>query len=250
MPSIRKIPVPILLAAALMLTACLVVYLPKRFGTGLVSTAGVPLRQPLAEFPEQLGPYVKVGEERLTAEVERSLGTRDYIFWTYRDTRVAPGTGPDAIRFQFAYWSGTKQILSTGVHYPELCYTVGGANAVMSKTVKLDVSDGGSAASVPVRLFQFAPAGQTDLCTVGYFFLFNGRYMTSADLLRIATFFGPTRSMYYCKLEMMPATLRKNGTPGKAEFEGGVSDPATAERMMREFLTHALPEVKKHLPSD
>ena len=120
----QKIPLPILLTAGLLGLACLLLYLPQHFSRRLVSTAEVPLRRPLAEFPRQLGPYVKVGEEHLTTDIENTLGTKNYIVWIYRDTRVAPGSGPDAVRFQFAYWSGTKQILSTGVHYPELCYAV------------------------------------------------------------------------------------------------------------------------------
>ena len=98
-----------------------------------------------------------------------------------------------------------------------------------------------------VGLFQFVPGEGAKPCTVGYFFLFNGSFMTSADLLRIATFFGPTRNLYYCKFEMMPATLRRE-TGEKIEFEGGVANHATARQMMRDFLTHAFPEAKKHLP--
>ncbi len=245
----RKIPLPILLTSALLGVACLLLYLPQHFSRRLVSTAEVPLRRPLAEFPTQLGPYVRVGEEHLATNIENALGTKNYIVWIYRDTRVAPGSGPDAVRFQFAYWSGTKQILSTGVHYPELCYAGNGANAVKAQTDELELSAAtGTALTVPVRFFQFAPAGSSQLCTVAYFFIINGRFLASADLLRLATFFGPTRDLYYCKLEMMPGTLRQGENAGPAEFAAGLADLAAANRRIRDFLLHAYPEAKKTLP--
>lgn len=247
--TLRKIPLPMTVAAALLGLACLVLYLPQHFSRRLVSTSEVPLRRPLAEFPQQLGPYVKVGEERLSPDIERTLGTQNYIVWVYRDTRVAPGGGPNAVRFQFAYWSGTKQILSTGVHYPELCYAGSGASAVKTQTEKFALpAASGDILSVPVRLFQFAPAGREQLCSVGYFFIVNGRFLASADLLRLATFFGPTRDLYYCKLEMMPGTLREGGNAGAAEFGAGVADLDSASRLIRDFLTYAYPEARKTLP--
>jgi len=246
---LRKIPLPILLAAVLLGLACLLLYLPQHFSRQLVSTAEVPLRRSLAEFPQQLGPYVKVGEERLTADIETALGTKNYIVWIYRDTRVVAGSGPDAIRLQFAYWSGTKQILSTGVHYPELCYAGSGANAVKSQTEEMDLAAAtGQPLTIPVRLFQFSPAGSNQLCSVGYFFIINGRFLASADLLRLATFFGPTRDLYYCKLEMMPGTLRQRENAGGSDFATGLADLAAANRLIRDFLLHAYPEVKKTLP--
>jgi hypothetical protein len=236
---------PLLAACGLLAAACLLLYLPQRFSRSLVSTAEVPLRRPLAAFPEQLGPYVKVGEEHLTADVERTLGTQNYIVWTYRDTRVGPGGGPNAIRFQFAYWSGTKQILSTGVHYPELCYAGSGVNAVKAQTETLTLP---GEVQIPLRLFQFAPPGKTEPCTVGYFFILNGRFLASADLLRFATFFGPTRDLYYCKLEMMPGMLRGDAAAGPADFAAGVAEPAAAQQRIHDFLLHAFPEAKKSLP--
>ena len=251
MMPVKKIPLPLVLTLTLLGLACLLLYLPQHFSRRLVSTTGAPLRRPLVEFPQQLGPYVKVGEEHLTADVEKTLGTKNYIVWVYRDTRVAPGGGANAVRFQFAYWSGTKQILSTGVHYPELCYTGSGANAVKAQTDNLELSTAaGKPLSIPVRFFQFATASSGQLCTVGYFFIMNGRFLASADLLRIATFFGPTRDLYYCKLEMMPGTLRNEGKTDDAAFGAGVADLASANRLIRDFLAHAYPEAKKTLPAD
>jgi exosortase len=211
----------------------------------LVSTAEIPTRRPLPDFPATLGPYVKVSEERLDAETERNLGTTNYIVWTYRDSRTPAGAPPVGIRFQFAYWSGTKQILSTGVHYPELCYTSSGAKTVDARTVKLQ--PGAGMAPVPLRLFQFAAPGGSVSC-VGYFFIMNGRRTASADFLRIATFLGPTRNLYYCKVECMPCVLRKDTAGGKVEAASGVADPEEAQALIRDFLKQAIPEVEKTLP--
>ncbi len=210
----------------------------------LVSTSEIPPRRAIPDFPEKLGPYVKVSEERLDAETERNLGTTNYIVWTYRDTRTPAGMPPAGIRFQFAYWAGTKQILSTGVHYPELCYTSSGAKTVEARTVKILPSAG--APPVPLRLFQFVAPGGNTSC-VGYFFIMNGRRIASADFLRIATFLGPTRNLYYSKVECMPCVLRKNET-GREVAAGGVADPEVAQERIRDFLERALPEVEKTLP--
>ncbi len=260
-PLIRKIFTPAtavaagLLLLAFLYSGTLFLFAPNDPIRGkkgwLVSTDQIPPARPLAEFPTTVGPYVKVAEERLDKDTERTLGTTNYIVWTYRDTRGKDGATVTGMRFQFAYWSGTRQILSTGVHYPELCYVGGGAKTLDASTVDLSLRPkGGTAETVPLRIFQFVSAGGGPPGNVGYFFIMNGRRIASADYLRIATFLGPTRNLYYCKVECMPCTLRKNPDTGRMEAASGVADPEAAKEIIRQFLELALPDVEKMLPQN
>ncbi len=241
---------PMIIAAALLAVAVAVLYGSKKVRQNLVSSDGIPLARSLTQIPERFGPYEKVGEESLPENIVKQLGTTDYIIWYYRDTRLPPGAAGNGIRLHIGYWSGTRQILSTGVHYPELCYTGGGAKTMEMRTCQIflgNPDDSGAAPlSIPLRIFQFYGENAPPR-TVGYYFLLNGRRIASANYLRLATFLGPTRNLYYSKVEVMPGTLGTD-QDGATRLALGVSEQGEALRVIQEFLTQAQPGIEAMFP--
>ncbi|MFA4943165.1 MAG: exosortase-associated EpsI family protein [Lentisphaeria bacterium] len=253
-PPGRRRHLPYTIAALLL--AAMAILLHSRQGT--IRDDHLPLRAPMATFPDRLGPYVKVGSETLPENIEKQLGTTDYIVWLYHDTRRPMGEPGSGIRFHTAYWSGTRQILSTGLHAPEICYVGGGAtvanleDATVTLAKQVPGPDGSPRTvreQIPLRLFQFHDAHSSRLSNVGYFFNLNHRLLASVAWLRIYTFFGYTRNLFYCKIEAMPGTIAQDPASGECRLLTGIAEPAVAQERIRDFLNYAYPHVEKLLPA-
>lgn len=225
----------------------------------VVADDALPLRGSLDTLPEQIGPYVKVGSETMDEDTLKMFGSNDYILWVYHDTRVPIGEPGSGIRFHVGYWSGTKQILSTGLHAPEICYVGGGANVVsihdhaLALNKRMPQADGSERRelmdNVPLRLFQYSAAHSLRASCVGYFFNMNSKLLASTSLLRAYTFFGYTSNLFYSKIEIMPGTLVKDPESGLYRLGEGEGDVTAAKAKIKDFLEYAYPYVEEKLPA-
>ena len=220
----------------------------------------VSLRRELDELPSRLGPWLKVTDTRLGAEIEHTLGTTNYISRAYLDTRrlsaaevarieamkpderdrrtneIAMRDDPAAVIFvHCAYYTG---MVDTVAHVPERCMVGGGFNPENPSVVTLpafkDVP--GRSPGVAVKYTEYrnrARPGEPKR-DVAYFFQVNGCYehdSISGVRLRLQNIF--QKYGYYAKVEL-------------ANYRG--DDAKAAQATMADFLTHAMPEIERCLP--
>lgn len=221
----------------------------------------VPLAKRLDSLPMRLGPWMLVpNDEVLSPDIVEALGTRDYAFLDYVDTRqlteqelqrlqTLQGTErrreliriqlqrPEAVvNLGLTYYTGKAD---TVAHIPERCYIAGGYEPVTPpEPVKWPIGarlSGAASDQISVRFINFedqTAARVKQRRSVAYFFHVNGRF--EQDPLevrkRLQNLF--ERYGYYMKIETM--TL--------------VPDPQRSSEVMSDFLVNALPEIARCLP--
>lgn len=213
--------------------------------------------KPLKELPTDLGPWRMVSvDERLSGDIEHVLGTQEYIMRTYVDTRTVPAakieaitsaktsddrrqligelwqSSPEAvISLSLTYYTG---LVDTVAHIPERCFVADGF-AEASAPANIDLPMGPDKDPVSVRFIPFqAQAGLASRMdrSVGYFFKVNDVLTPDSFVVRQKLQNLLERYGYYAKVELMTVSL---------------SDEPS-QRVMGDFLSHALPEINKCLP--
>ena len=220
----------------------------------------VPLRAPVSAISAGLGPWVQLNvDTKLSAEMEQTLGTQEYIQRVYVDTRLADpavlarweaadvktdelreelyqsavSRDPLAVmRLHVAYYTGA---VDTVPHIPERCMLAGGFDPVGRTLADLALQGG---APLRVSFVQFQErAGHAHPMTfsVGYLFHVNGDWEHDAVTgVRKRLQNLSERHAYFAKVELMT--------------QGPQTPAAQAQRAMGDFLTHAAPEIERILP--
>jgi hypothetical protein len=217
----------------------------------------VPLARELADFPNRLGPWRQVSiDVPLSHDFEEVLGTKNYIFRTYVDTRIFPDKELDGLfkdktpnqceqeayklqmkndqavaRLMLTYYTG---MVDTVAHVPDRCMTAGGYEPTRYETPVWDaLKDRPGDHMVRFIVFedQTAP-NQSVAQSISYFFNCNGEYTN--DSIRVRTRLADLFQTY--------------GYYMKIETHIYKTDAANAARIKNELLSHALPEVEKCLP--
>jgi hypothetical protein len=212
----------------------------------------VPLPRPLTEIPADLGPWRQCGGNRaIAADIEESLGTNDYIFRDYVDERVvgaqaveALGQNPSeaaglvsklaashpgaVVRVAVTYYTGRVDAV---IHQSERCNLAGGiATSIESEPATWDL--GGRLLNVrTVHLIKDLPEGETSHY-IAYCYCVNGREETEAWRVRGLLMNIFAREAWYAKIEVTT----------------GVPDARESQRVLTDFLHHALPEIEAGLP--
>jgi hypothetical protein len=218
----------------------------------------VPLARALETIPRDLGPWVQVSEdEALNPEMLDVLGTRQYVFREYVDSRVAgekfmaelkgkttdeksallaqlvqdhPGS---LVRAAVTYYTG---MVDTVAHIPDRCYVADGFVPSDYTTPSWDVRDkDGKPNTIEVRYINFedtTPGRSSIPRNVAYFFHCNGDYVSDPLAVRVHLQSLFERYGYYAKVELMTT----------------MSDHDASARVMTDFLCNALPEIEKCLP--
>lgn len=222
----------------------------------------VELPASLVEIRKELGPWAQASVDRaLPADIEHELGTKDYIMRDYIDTRLMNES--DRARFLAAPLDEREALIREGkirlenpaarVHIA-LTYYTGSADTVPHVSERCFVADGfkptefevldwailprkaESDRFVKVRLLNFEDqvgSRQFRPRQVCYFFQVNGQYEHDPIFgvrRRLQNLF--ERHAYFAKVEM-------------------VTDLGTTEAaapVMKDFLTHAMPEIERVLP--
>ena len=217
----------------------------------------VPLRHQLVNLPRDVGPWTFVRDQPpLDKDRQAELGTADYITRTYRDTRLAEDDPAAYASVHIAYYTG---MIDTVPHVPDRCWVAAGMTPGPSELVsigidpvdsasdpagvrvptKLQRPDGERFARLPglevpaTRFTGFAPERPDEPLSANYFFVANGGFHATPNMVRLQGFNLRDRYSYYCKVEVMLPALR---------------DPNAAASQTADLLGHLLPEVMAALP--
>lgn len=219
----------------------------------------VPLRDDVTSIPGRLGPWVHVTlDERFPEEIEKELGTTEYIKRLYVDTRkadpavlekwenasvrnaelreelrisVMQNDPTAAVWLHVAYYTGS---VDTVPHIPDRCMVAGGFDPVGRREETLDLHDRTMTTSF-VEFEQRAGHVSPTTLSVAYFFHVNGDYEYDAitgvrKRLQDLT----EKYAYFAKIECMTQSTTR--------------DPQAARAAMGDFLHHALPAIEQVLP--
>lgn len=221
----------------------------------------IPLKAPLDDpkhgLAHRIGPWQMVSiDTPLDPDMESNLGTKQYVFRDYVDTRKVTerelavftdksamerrgllmqlqGQKPDAVmNIAVTYYTG---LVDTIPHVPEVCYVADGYQPVDPTSDAWDVTSPQLAgAKLPVRFIQFED--QTGVRalkrSVAYFFQTQGHYECDPLRTRFHMQKLTERESYFAKVELMTQ----------------IPDREQSIAKMQEFLSVALPEVERCLP--
>jgi hypothetical protein len=219
----------------------------------------VPLARQLEQIPASLGPWVQVSvDQTLSHEMLDVLGTKQYIFREYVDSRQVPADVlvqfkdrtndermtllarlqrdyPSAVvRVGVTYYTG---MVDTVAHIPDRCYVADGfvPDEKDTPTWTMRNRDGNLFQTTvsSIHFVDSTPARGSIPRNVAYFFHCNGQYKHDAITgVRMALQDLSERHAYYAKVETMTA----------------MREPEKSDLTIQDFLQHLMPEVEKCLP--
>ncbi|MFW6336540.1 MAG: exosortase-associated EpsI family protein, partial [Phycisphaeraceae bacterium] len=216
----------------------------------------IPLRHQLYELPREVGSWKHVSTDPpLPDDVAEVLGTDTYISMIYEDLDYPEHEPGRKVRLHIAYYTG---MIDTVPHVPDRCFMGAGLKLVDSDIASIQFDFPGAqpdptsdnllvpsvlGAQDPVRVPTEAldlrrvsfddPRSSRPKLQVLYFFIANGKYMATAEEVRIEGFNILDKYSYYCKVEVQPLW---------------VDDPELAEERTRDLLRAMLPEIMTSLP--
>ncbi len=220
----------------------------------------VDTRLPLSVIKSELGPWVQMTIDRAqSADMEHELGTRQYIFRDYYDTRLLKPVDRDAVlkmsiedRDKF-YFARRGEMLRGRV-YLGITYYTGGTDTVPHVADRCYVADGfkpstydvvtwpvlprasDEAKNTQVRLINFIDqidSQQRRPVQVAYFFQVNGAYEQDPV-------FGVRRRL--------SSLLQRRAYFAKIEVRTDLENSLEAAPIVKDFLQYAMPEVERVLP--
>ena len=167
--------------------------------------APLPLRKPLSRLdPERLSPYKLVHAGKLTATMEETLGTDQYIDWVLADASVQRATDPRrVVHLSATYYTGKPSLVP---HTPDVCRVAAGYlpyQAHENRVVEVPAlgPDGGE---IPVRICTFVKTAISggDTPTVVYTFHANGEFQADRQKVRNVLTRIRDKYAYFSKVEV------------------------------------------------
>lgn len=216
----------------------------------------VPPARPLTEVPDKLGPWLQVSiDEAMDRDFQDALATDKYVFRDYVDTRLVTPSEleqfkdklprerkalvaalqmkkPQAVvNVGLTYYTG---LVDTVAHIPDRCYIADGYEPTKYDVVSWPaLKDRKGDHKLRSIVFEDqTPGRQSVPRNVVYFFHCNGEYINDPIGVRKRLAYLFEKYGYYMKIEVQTFVLK----------------PDESDRVLNDFLTHALPEVEKSLP--
>lgn len=216
----------------------------------------VELQQPLEKIPQKIGHWMQVSnDEPLPADIEHTLGTKKYVFRDYVDTRIvgpsevqeildAPtseekkkliaikeGQKPRGfVHLAVTYYTG---MVDTVAHVPDRCYIADGYQPTDYEQKNWKMG-GGELLGVRFISFEDATGFSSRVNkNVAYLFQVNGEMESSPTAVRIRLQDLRRADVYYAKIELMSLLRMRQD----------------AEKVMVDFLSQAMPEIRRCLPA-
>ena len=126
-----------LIAAGILLACAVGINATLRTIRFVMAKAEVPLKSSLEELPEQYGTRFELarmvngegivgGKGQLTADVIKTLDTKDFISWLFIDRKLSTPSAAAYVRLNLAYYT---EILDATPHVPDNCMIAGGLAA-------------------------------------------------------------------------------------------------------------------------
>lgn len=240
----------------------------------------VNLQAPLKSMPQHFGPWMQVSlDNPLSHDLEAVLGTKDYIFRDYIDTRVIP---PAKIKeFEGKSWEERQNLAwSLQRDYPmavlrmSVTYYTGMVDTVAHIPDRCFVADGfiPTRYEMPLWKLQGSPVDQDGyrLDNTGHrisepdtdthddaglpvrFINFEDQDNKLSKSVRNVTYFFQANGRYIADpigVRTILQNLRqKYGYYAKVELMTLLPQPEKSAAVKKDFLTHAMPELEKCFP--
>lgn len=174
-----------------------------------------PLRRSLDDLDEsRLLPYVVLDKQKIAnPDVEKELGTDDYIQWILEDKSVDTSDPARYAHLFITYYTGNPDKVP---HVPDWCYVGSGGIVSDSKNQYVTVPGIGLADeddALPVRTLTIqlpgSAIGQRQSRTVTYFFAVNGAYRCTRNQVRLLQNNFRDKYTYFSKVEIFfPGSTR------------------------------------------
>lgn len=212
----------------------------------------VPLTQSLTRLPSGLGPWQQVGGNRsISDDIERTLGTKDYIFRDYLDRRIVGDQTIEAAAENPSTAAAIVRTVAEGhrgaVVRLAVTYYTGHVDGVIHQSERCDLADGIATSAESIRetwdvhgrplnvrvvhLINDTPNAESARY-VTYCYFANGQEESEAWRVRGVLMNIFARSAWYAKIEVTT----------------DLTDPGESRRVLSDFLGSALPEIEKCLP--
>ena len=222
-------------------------------------------------IPSRLGNWVQATiDEPLDHGLQEVLGTKEFVFRTYVDSRAVPQSDidwfadkssserearigqiqakrPDAVvKLAVTYYTG---LVDTVPHIPEKCYVADGfvpAFDPVTREEAFGVRADGSPRNVKYRFLHFQDAtneGRVDR-DVAYLFHVNGRYESSNIGVRRELQDLRQRYGYFAKVELMTTAQSR----AQSSEEVKTAAVAKSQAAFNDLLSALLPELERCLP--
>jgi hypothetical protein len=219
----------------------------------------------MRDVPSETEHWRQVGPDRFEpADIEKTLGTTNYVTRTYEEKDPADGRLPRTIDVHLAYYTGS---IDTVPHIPERCFVGGGMQiGGGTRVVELPLDDSrwlpmrdapevmagraytttlargaysnrpGQRVLLPLdpgrmqlRVTEFSVPGAPSLYA-GYFFIVNGEHRSSAEGVRLLAFDLKTDYAYYLKIQFN--SQRVESPEELAEVASDLLDDLLGELML------------------
>lgn len=228
-----------------------------------------PGNRALISLPNETPSWKQVGTDKLeSAEIEETLGTKNYITRTFVRKDRKPDQPPMELQLHAAYYTGG---VDTVPHIPERCYVGGGMTALRTEILPLKLNpelwsphqgasaseqsgwfrqrvpnwspDGaGSSVTLPrnpgemkLRITEFAATSNVNgpKLYAGYLFIANGGHVSSAEEVRLLAFDLKSDYAYYLKVQFTSRSVRS---------------PEELAEQASSLMSELLPEVMRCVP--
>lgn len=233
----RVISPPFLVAAGVLLIAGAAIH-GTLWANGMrLIKQEAELRQPLMLLEQELGPYVRTDDERLSKEQLEEVGTDRYILWTYEDESA--GRRAAEVQVFLAYYSGMPEAKPRVGRHVQL--VPGLADGPPDcRPLQLPGSPPAGEAATLLRgepmlcVRSFAPPGRRSGVPVAYAYIANGQFVGSPEAVHRVLTDPHHERAWWAKLEI------------RVE---GVDDADEVRAEAQRFLAHALPAIAEVLPT-
>ena len=165
----------------------------------------VPLQKSLSELDrDALGPYNAFENPPMSPEMEKELGTTEYISWNLEDTSVSDSDPARRLQLFVAYYTGNPGKVP---HVPEICGDANGGQILNDDNIEIMVEGCGledAGNQLPIRILDVESLvmNQRAQQTVAYFFSVNGDYRCTRNQVRWRANNPWDRSAYFSKVEI------------------------------------------------
>jgi EpsI family protein len=209
-----------------MLIVCAVLLVTVSLRTWLAATPAIPLREPLAKFPDQIAEWRLVREDKIDEETLAVLKADDYMQRAYQNSAGQPAG------LFVAYYR--TQHAGESMHSPQNCMPGSGWEPVQHDRISM----GTDAASRPMWVNRYVVEKDGERALLLYWYQENGRIIASE---------------YWGKVYMIWDTLRTGRRDG-AIVRLTVPVPANgdsneASAAAQGLATLCLPHLRRFLPN-